>query len=45
MDLQFGEITPVYNVMTLGPATPDLKVKGQKQAANVQKEKVAQRAP
>lgn len=23
MDLHFGEITPVYNVMTLGPATPE----------------------
>ncbi|MGA9443023.1 MAG: murein L,D-transpeptidase family protein [Methyloceanibacter sp.] len=45
MDLHFGEITPVYNVMTLGPATPDLKAKGQKQAANGKKEKIAQRAP
>lgn len=43
MDLHFGEITPVYNVMTLGPATPDPKEKAQKEAAAGGTKKVAQR--
>ena len=43
MDLHFGQATPVYNVMTLGPATPDLKAKSTKEAARGPAEKLAQR--
>ena len=42
MDLQFGEVTPVYNVMTLGPATPEVPKAPEKKAAAKKKKKVAQ---
>lgn len=39
--LRVGEAAPVYNVMTLGPATPDPQVQGKVKAGD--KDKVAQR--
>ncbi|WP_108682754.1 murein L,D-transpeptidase family protein [Methyloceanibacter sp. wino2] len=39
--LRVGEAAPVYNVMTLGPATPDPEVQGKVKAGD--KDKVAQR--